>query len=221
MNNALLSRATVLVLKPLEEAAIEKIIRRALSIEKKWPSHSVRFISVSNLQEGKGIDLNLQALSRLKARGWSDWTYTIVGEGVERKRLKRLVCHLNFNEQVFFAGACPHRQVYDYLQNADVFILPSYREAFGIAYLEAMSCGLLTIGVVGEGPECFIENTKTGFLVPPKDIDALANTLEQVFLSREQIQKIASNGKQYVHQNLTWHAHAKQLLSVYLNIKAE
>ncbi len=55
--------------------------------------------------------------------------------------------------------------VYAHLSQADVFVTNLlYREAFGVVYAEAMSCGLLTIGIKGQGAEEIIEHEKTGLL---------------------------------------------------------
>lgn len=182
--------------------------------EKEWSNH-FRLISVSNLVEGKGIDLNLQALSKLKKQGFTHWTYQIVGDGSEKNKLMMLASQLKLTHHVQFMGRCTHDQVYEKLKNADIFVLPSYREAFGIAYVEAMSCGLLTIGVKGQGPSAFIEHGKTGFLISPNDVDELVETFKIAFESRAQIAEMARRGKEHVHQFFTWRQHALDLTKVY------
>jgi glycosyltransferase involved in cell wall biosynthesis len=112
-------------------------------------------------------------------------------------------------------GACAHDQIYILLKSADVFVLPSYREAFGIAYLEAMASGLLAIGVESEGPSAFIKHGDTGFLVPPRDSDALARQLIRIAGDRPAMRKIAESGRDYVTRNLTWNRHAEKLIDIY------
>lgn len=185
------------------------------NIEKSRLQNKMRFISVSNLHEGKGIDINIYALAKLKESGINEWTYKIVGDGKERKKLENLVNKLNLTQQVFFRGDCNHMEVYAQLLQSDIFILPSYKEAFGVAYLEAMSFGLLTIGIEGQGPQDFIEHQKTGLLVPPRDIDALANTIKKIFTSDNKMRDIAEAGKKHVHNNFTWHSHATKMMKVY------
>lgn len=189
--------------------------KNAITIEKQWPENNLRFISVSNLNEGKRIDINLLALAQLKKKGFAKWTYKIVGDGVERKKLEILADKLNIKENIIFLGSRDHNEVYTHLVQSDVFILPSYREAFGVAYLEAMSYGLLTIGIQGQGPEAFIEHEKTGFLIAPRDIEALANTIETIFTSPNKMHEIAMRGKEHVHKHFTWLSHAKNLETIY------
>jgi glycosyltransferase involved in cell wall biosynthesis len=104
------------------------------------------------------------------------------------------------------------------LRDAHVFVLPSYREAFGIAYLEAMACGLLTIGVEGQGPSAFIISGKTGLLVPPQEVAALAACLRSVLEHPGRFSKIAAAGRKHVAQEYTWLRHAERLTEVYREI---
>lgn len=180
----------------------------------KWPE-KLRFISVSNLEEGKGIELNLQAFAKLKQENIVNWTYQIVGDGSLRHLLESLVDQYHLRDHVIFLGALTHDQVYVKLAEADIFTLPSYREAFGIAYIEAMSMGLLTIGIQDQGPDAFISHEKTGFLLPPHNRQALANTFKKIFLSREKMQEIALNGKNHIRNYFTWRRHAENLIDVY------
>ncbi|OGT37984.1 MAG: hypothetical protein A3F11_03165 [Gammaproteobacteria bacterium RIFCSPHIGHO2_12_FULL_37_14] len=187
----------------------------AVNNKKHWPTKQLRFISVSNLQESKGIDINLRALAKLNSMGIVDWEYKIIGDGREKNRLGLLIKELNLSQQVDFLGACDQDEVYKQLTKADVFILPSYLEAFGIAYLEAMSCGLLTVGIEGQGSQAFIEHGKTGFLAQPKNIDSLVDILRVIFQYPEKSGFIAESGKNHVHQNFTWHSHATNLIKIY------
>ena len=141
---------------------------------------NLRWISVSNLHEGKGVDLTLQALARLRQAGSATWSYDIVGDGAERPRLEAMTDALGLRDRVTFHGRMPHDAAMRVLAQADVFVLPSYREAFGIAYLEAMALGLLAIGVSGQGPEAFIAHERTGLLVRPNDVESLFATMKSV-----------------------------------------
>lgn len=174
----------------------------------------VRLISVSNLHEGKGIDLNLQALSRLYHQGKKNWFYTVVGDGRERDALKTMACELGIAENVCFVGSVAHADVYSYLCEADVFLLPSYREAFGIAYLEAMACGLLTIGVRGQGPSAFIRHGETGLLVAPQDVGSIVDILHVVLAYPPFLREIAEKGKAFVCSEFTWARHAERMIEV-------
>ena len=175
----------------------------------------VRIISVSNLHEGKGVDLTLKALGKLKKQGVDNWLYVIIGSGDQKALCEKIVAQYELNHHIQWLGECDHDQVYHELARSDVFCLPSYREAFGIAYLEAMAHGLLTIGVKGQGPEVFIKNNETGFLVEPRDVNELAKLLFFVLTYQEKTREIALKGRRHVFANFTWKAHAEKLFALY------
>jgi len=175
----------------------------------------LRFVSLANLHEGKGIDLNLQALARLQQAGIRNWTYSIVGGGAEQARLEAMVDTFALRDKVRFHGRVSHDRALQLLADADVFVLPSYREAFGVAYLEAMGLGLLTVGVSGQGPEAFIAHGRTGLLVRPNDADSLYQAMTSVFENGQDVQRIAAAGKRFVHSEFTWARHAEKLIAVY------
>ena len=179
----------------------------------------LRFISISNLHEGKGIDVALKAMAKARSQGLEDFTYTIVGDGSDREQLTTLAASLGLQAHVRFVGACRYNQVYTFLREADVFLLPSYREAFGIAYLEAMAVGLLAIAVQGEGPSMFIRDGETGLLVPPRDVGALAELLITIAANRKLMQRIAARGCTYVIENFTWDHHAQKLSALYCEVE--
>ena len=173
----------------------------------------LRMVSVSNLHVGKGIDITLQALRRLDDSGVTDWTYTIVGGGYQASKLQQLVRELRLSEKVSFAGPCDRDNVYRHLSRASVFVLPSYIEAFGIAYLEAMATGLLVIGVRAQGPSSFIRDGENGFLVEPQSVESLFACLHAISTDIPRMQLVACRGRDDV-RGLSWRTHAEKLSAV-------
>jgi glycosyltransferase involved in cell wall biosynthesis len=80
-------------------------------------------------------------------------------------------------QQVFLAGWRPHEQLPQALNAADVLVLPSVGEAFGLALVEAMACGLPVIACASHGPAAILRDGESGWLVPPDDEQALAAAL--------------------------------------------
>lgn len=173
---------------------------------------AIELVTVSNLQEGKGLDLLLSALAWLRANGADHWRLKVIGHGPQREALQAQAANEGISDRVRFLGVRTNSEVFDELAQADVFVLPSYREAFGVAYLEAMSTGLLTIGVEGEGPSQFIHHNVTGVLVEPRSVKSLVNALSPVLRGpRNSWRSIAAAGAQHVRTNCTWQAHATKL----------
>lgn len=179
----------------------------------------VELIAVANLQEGKGIDLLLKALVQLDLEGLNDWHLRIIGEGPMGSDLRLMTKCAGLDDRVCFLGARTNSQVFKELVQSDVFVLPSYREAFGVAYLEAMACGLLTIGVIEEGPSQFISDQETGLLIAPQSVDAIVTVLRSVLTgSRSNWRDIAMRGAKFVRSQMTWDAHARHLTNTLASI---
>src|SRR6266700_6440106 len=81
------------------------------------------------------------------------------------------------DEQVFLAGWRPHEQLPEALNAADLLVLPSVAEAFGLVLVEAMACGLPVIACRTHGPAEIVADGKTGWLIPPDDQDSLTEAL--------------------------------------------
>jgi len=175
---------------------------------------SVQMVSVSNLVDGKGIDVNLAALGRSEIRALPNWHYHIIGGGPLRSSLEAKARELQIAERVTFHGQCDQDVVFKFLSTCDLFCLPSSPESFGVAYLEAMAFGLLSIGVQGQGPSCFIEDGRTGILIRERDVDGLASQLKNIFSNPARYARMAETGHDYVWNNCTWRHHAESLSDV-------
>lgn len=146
-----------------------------------WEHATLGFISVCRLTEKKGTEFALRALGALSAaRPQLDWTYTVIGGGELLEPLKKLAASLGLADRVAFLGPRPHDEVKQRLREAHVFLLPSITgqdgdvEGIPVALMEAMAAGLTAVSTYHSGIPELIEDQKTGFLVPERDVDTLA-----------------------------------------------
>jgi len=98
----------------------------------------------------KGHDRVIAVLPQLLAAG-RDIVYVVVGEGDDRTRLQNLAAERGVAERVRFVGAIGEDVLVDAYRMADLFVMPSSGEGFGIAFLEAMACGTRAIGLAAGG----------------------------------------------------------------------
>jgi len=171
-------------------------------------------LSVSHLIKIKGIDSNLKAIAKL-IKKYSDIIYLIIGEGEEKKKLKKLVSELNLQDRVIFIGEVSHYKVMEYMASCDVFSLPSWNEGFGVVYLEAMAQSKPVIGCQGEGIEDFVKNGKTGLLVKPKDVDGLTEAMNYLLSNPDKAQAIGKRARKLVLENYTWEKSAEKTIEIY------
>jgi D-inositol-3-phosphate glycosyltransferase len=123
------------------------------------------------IQPLKGADLAVRSLAFLPA----DTTLLIVGgpsgpEGeVELSRLHDLVDELGLRAQVRFVAPQPHRVLADFYRAADVCVVPSRAESFGLVALEAAACGTPVVAAAVGGLRSLVDDGETGFLVDGRD----------------------------------------------------
>jgi phosphatidylinositol alpha-1,6-mannosyltransferase len=98
----------------------------------------------------KGHDRVIRAIPKLLNDG-RDVVYVIVGEGDDRARLQSLAKQEGVADRVYFMGALDHAVLVDAYRMADLFLMPSTGEGFGIAFLEAMACGTPALGLAVGG----------------------------------------------------------------------
>ena len=151
---------------------------------------------VGRIEPLKGIDVLLEAAALLDRS--DDIRVLIVGgspgNDAELDRLKALTTELGIESMVTFTGAIKQNKLPDYYSAADVFVLPSHSESFGLAALEAMACGTpVVVSRVG-GLKTFIDNGESGYLVPWRCPEPFVQRLEMLLanpLLREAIGRAA------------------------------
>jgi len=122
----------------------------------------------------KGFDEILALLPKL-TKEIPDLAYLIVGDGQDRERLKNIAQSLGVGDKVIFAGYIPDSEKADHYRLADVFVMPSRGEGFGIVFLEAMACGIPVIGSNVDGSREALREGKLGIIVNPNDPKEIYN----------------------------------------------
>ena len=173
---------------------------------------------VGRIEPLKGLDILLRAIALLNDGAGAN--LIIVGGSLEKdaelERLNALANNLGINDIVTFTGSVDQEHLPNYYGAADVFVLPSWYESFGLAALEAMSCGTpVVVSRVG-GLTTFVEHGKTGYLVPWRCPEAFARSLEML-LESPPLRKAMGSAARNKAQSLSWTAMVSELLACYNN----
>ena len=135
-------------------------------------------LAVGRLVPEKGYDLLLDAFARVAARV-EGWRLCIHGEGPERASLEERVRRLGLAERVLLPGRIADPAAA--MQAADLYVMSSRVEGFPNALGEAMACGMAVVSFdCPSGPRELVRHEVDGLLVPPGDVDALADALERL-----------------------------------------
>jgi N-acetyl-alpha-D-glucosaminyl L-malate synthase BshA len=173
-------------------------------------------IHVSNFRPVKRIPAVIEIFDRIRRQVPS--RLLLVGDGPELSTAHRTAQELGIAGLVHSAGA--QQDVLPLLSIADVFLLPSAQESFGLAALEAMACEVPVVASnVGGLPEV-IEHDVTGFLHLPEDIDGMAASAVAVLTDTNRHRAIAEAARQRVHELFCEERVVPMYVSLYSDVLA-
>jgi len=190
------------------------------------PSHQRLVLFVGRLDPLKGLDTLLRAMCKLKQQEpelSKDLCLVIIGGDVDKDSaewddelecLDKLKDEVGISELVTFLGSRAQNDLPYYYSAAEVCIVPSHYESFGLVALEAMACGTPVIASRVGGLQHTIEDGVTGFLVPAGEPEALAAKLQQILSDHALREQLAMNARRKA-QAYTWHSVADRIISLY------
>ncbi|MFP4055064.1 MAG: glycosyltransferase family 4 protein [Phycisphaerae bacterium] len=155
-----------------------------------------RLAMVGALVPAKGQRTLLEACGVLQEKGMPT-RVTLVGDGPARPMLEDCARKLGLAEAVTFTGGLPPEGVRDVLADCDVYVHTSAVESFGLAIAEAMLTGRPVVAADGPAARELV-TPETGWLFPPKDADALAETLLCVKADPQEAARRAPNARDFV-----------------------
>lgn len=129
--------------------------------------------------------------------------------------LRELAKSLNVSGRITFLTSVRDRDLDAAYTEADVFVLPSLYESFGIVLLEAMAAGKPVVATDVGGVRETVEDRRTGIVVPPADSEALSRAIQTLLRSPEQRSKLGREGEERVAEKYSWRSIADRTEAVY------
>ncbi len=131
---------------------------------------------LSSEEKYKGYDQTIKSLPLVIAEV-PEVKYVIVGEGDDKKRTENLIKEMNLENQVIMTGCVSDKELVDYYNLCDVFVMPSKGEGFGFVFLEALSCGKSVVVGNSDGSRDAVLDGKLGILVNPDSQEEIAEAI--------------------------------------------
>ena len=140
---------------------------------------------VGRVEPLKGLDLLVETVAQMDSEDGA--RVMVVGAdvngGQEMDRVKQLAKERDLENQIDFVGQVDHMELPLYYNAADVCVVPSYYESFGLVALESMACGTPVVATRVGGLSTIIQHGRTGYLKPWRCPDAFANSVEMIISS--------------------------------------
>jgi len=187
------------------------------------PGEEVRILTVARLVEFKGVEYGIRAVAQLAPR-YPALRYQVAGDGPLRQSLETLARRLNVADRVEFLGGQPYDRVVDLFARAHLFLLPGVLtrvgdvEAQGMVLVEAQAAGMPVVASrVGGIPETVLEG-ESAFLVPPRDVAALAERIGYLIEHPELWPAMGRAGRAYAEQHYDVEKLNDRLVEIYTEL---
>ncbi len=188
---------------------------------------------VGRIQQLKGIEVLIRAAAVLAAReqegGLPPFSVAIVGgrpstysdpEAREIRRLQKVASELGVADRVRWVGAVDHEELPNYYRAADVTVMPSTYESFGLVAVESMACGTPVVAARVGGLQATVQDGRTGYLIPWRDPSLYADRIAQIISQPELQALLGANARDRALQ-FGWEQVARQLIDLYRSVRRE
>jgi glycosyltransferase involved in cell wall biosynthesis len=170
---------------------------------------------VGRLEEFKGIRYLLRAIPHI-LKEIPNTLFLFVGNGNKRNDFLKLSNKISISNNTLFVKKIPHKELFNFYRNSDIFVNPSLREGVSNVVLEAMASGLPVVACKVGGTPDIIKNGETGLLINPENINQITYSLLKLLKSVDLRNLYGANAKNFV-LNLSWDKIARRVINVYKN----
>lgn len=198
------------------------IARKEARQELGIPAEAKVVLYVGRFDPRKGIETLVRAIAQSRWQGNADLRLIIAGgfrpgqsDGLECDRIKGIVRELGLDWITVFPGRLTDAELPSYYAAANVCVVPSHYEPFGLVAIEAMACGTPVIASKVGGLQFTVIPEVTGLLVPPQDEAAFAQAIDRILSNPAWAEQLGEIGQQRVEIAMSWESVARRLNSVY------
>jgi D-inositol-3-phosphate glycosyltransferase len=195
------------------------------------PKDHTMVLFTGRIERLKGVDTLFRAMALLRERradlDWSRICVSVIGgdpseqgqrENEEMARLHALRDELGLHDLVAFLGARDQDTLHFYFSAAELLVMPSHYESFGMVALETMACGTPVIASDVGGLHELIQHNKTGIRVKVNDPDALSKAVERL-LSNPALRRRMGHAASCYAEDFSWHKICERLDTVYQGLE--
>lgn len=180
---------------------------------------------VGRFDPRKGIETLVRAVHLLVQSGVAPLKVIVGGgfrpgksDGDERDRIGRIVEELGLQSITSFPGRIGDQDLPTYYAAADVCVVPSHYEPFGLVPIEAMASGTPVVASDVGGLQYTVVSEETGLLVPPRDVEAFAKAIERILCDQQWRSQLGRNARKRTQEMFSWPGVAAQLSDLYTRI---
>jgi glycosyltransferase involved in cell wall biosynthesis len=171
----------------------------------------LRIFFLGNVIRRKGLHTLLRAVSGQRSAFNVDIVGGLTVESEYARDMQEKAAILDLRSTVHFHGPLDNEDLIAKLKSAQVLVVPSSYEGYGIAYLEGMAFGLPAIGTTAGASSEIINDGETGYLVPPDDVKTLAERLYMLANDRDLLARMSIKALERYRQQPTWEETVKQI----------
>ena len=167
-------------------------IRELSKIPSNIPSDKPYIVSVGRMVYQKGFDILIKSYAEV-LKNDIEQNLVIIGDGPERNSIMELVRQLGLNKKIIFTGFMENP--FNLVKNADIFVMSSRFEGFGLVLCEAMALGVPVVAAdCRSGPREVLDNGEYGILVPVENVRKLADSIISLLKNPEQRNLLSQKG---------------------------
>ena len=181
----------------------------------------LRILFLGNVIHRKGLHTLLEAISIVPSAFNLDVVGGLQAAPGYANAMQEKATALGLDSMVHFHGPLDHEMLIAKLRSAQVLVVPSSYEGYGIAYLEGMSFGLPAIGTTTGAASEIIADGKTGYLIEPDDPKTLFDNLSRLASDRRLLVKLSIQALERYRQQPRWEETAKQIRNFLMSMIAK
>lgn len=194
-----------------EKADLNNNVYNSISEEK-----GLKILYIGKIEPRRDVAMTVEIVRRIK-RKFANVKLYIIGSGREEyvQKIKNDIIKSNLKDNVIWESSIEQKYLGEIYKMADIFLLPTEYEIFGMVLLEAMYYGLIVLTTNNGGAKTLIRNGKNGYVLDKNDINSWVKVIENYVYNRSNFEVVKEEAKRTVENKFTWDKLANKFIEEY------